>query len=314
MKSNQKICAFFKNKLIVITGGGSGLGLELASEICSYGGKVILIGRNIKRLQRGQQAILNKTAEAFVAIYSQDVSEYSAMEQLFNEIHIKYGAIHGVFVNASQVHINDFRRIPAATIQQILNTNINGAIYTAKTSLPHLDEKGAFLAFTCSIAGYITAPESSLYSASKAAIISFSKTLSLELAPRGVHVLTFSPGFFKTTFTQGATATPFLMPVESVARHYLHAVVSKQKEVIVPLKVRWLLPAWKYITAIFINTGFSTFATMRMHQFYGQGQPNLDTNKESLIQDRFGFRHLISGFSFNKRVANFLHDQFGVKR
>ena len=88
----------------------------------------------------------------------------------------------------------------------------------------------------------------------------------------------------------------------------------KQKEVIVPLKVRWLLPAWKYITAIFINTGFSTFATMRMHQFYGQGQPNLDTNKESLIQDRFGFRHLISGFSFNKRVANFLHDQFGVKR
>jgi len=314
VKWRADIPSFFKEKLIVITGGGSGLGLQLASRICSYGGKVIIIGRNLKRLQRAQKEILQKTPEAFLEFYSKDVSQYKEMESLFNEIHEKHGTINGVFINASQVYINDFRQIPFEKIEQVLTTNVNGAIYTARAAVPYLNEVNSFLAFTSSIAGYAVAPESSIYTASKAAIISFSRILSQELAPRGVHVLTFSPGFFETTFAQGATATPFLMPIEKVVKRYLRAVVSKQEEVIFPFGLVCILHYWKCLTFIGLGTPLSVFACKRMHKFYGQGKPHLNPEKETFIQDSFGFRRLICCFSFNKHMADWLHDKCGFKR
>lgn len=314
VKWRTDVPSFFKGKLIVITGGGSGLGLELASRICSYGGKVIIIGRNLKRLQRAQKEILKKTPDAYLEFYSKDVSQYKEMENLFNEINAKHSTINGIFINASQVYINDFRFIPFEKIEQILNTNVNGAIYTARAAIPYLSEKNSFLAFTSSIAGYAVAPESSIYTASKAAIISFSRILSQELAPRGVHVLTFSPGFFETTFAQGATATPFLMPIDRVVKRYLRAVVSKQEEVIFPFGLVCILHFWKCLTFIGLGTPLVVFATRRMYKFYGEGKPHINPDKETLIQDSFGFRRLICGISLNKRMADWLHDKCGIKK
>lgn len=314
MKWKANIPSFFKDKLIVITGGGSGLGLQLALKICGYGGKVIIVGRNLKRLQRAEKEIHKNYPNAFLEFYSKDVSHYKEMENLFKEIHEKYGLINGVFINASQVYINDFRFIPFEKIEQVLTTNVNGAIYTARAAIPYLSEKNSFLAFTSSIAGYAVTAESSIYTASKAAIISFSRILSQELTPRGVHVLTFSPGFFETSFAQGGTATPFLMPIEKVVKKYLWAVVSKHEEIIFPFGLVCLLHFWKCLTFIGLGTPLMTFATNRMYKFYGQGKPHLNPNKETFIQDSFGFRRLICGFSLNKRMADWLHDKLKISR
>ena len=314
MNLDSEIPAFFKGKLTVITGGGSGLGLQLASYICSYGGKVVLIGRKTKRLHKAQKEIWRDNPGAYVDFYSQDVSQYSKMKRLFNEIHAKHGYIDGVFVNASQVYINDFRSIPFDRIDQVLNTNINGAIYTARAAIPYLSKNDPFLAFTCSIAGYTEGPESSVYAASKAAIIRFSRILHLELAPRGVNVLTFSPGFFNTPFVHGATATPFLMPIERVANRYLRAVAYKQKEVVFPLTLLCIVHMWRLLTLIRLGSFFSIYSTKKMYRFYGQGDPHLDTSKESFIQDSYGVRRFICLFSFNKRMANWLHNKLGVQR
>ena len=110
-------CDFFKNKLIVITGGGSGLGLQMASKITSYGGKVIIIDRALDKLVSAKNDIMTANPAAFLEYFQTDVSNHNQVERTFHNIYETYGSIDGVIANAGQVYIKDFRLIPIEKIE-----------------------------------------------------------------------------------------------------------------------------------------------------------------------------------------------------
>lgn len=305
---------FFTNKLIIITGGGSGLGLQLATLICSYRGRVVILGTSVEKLIMTQKKILTLYPDASIFFYLLDVTRHEASDILFKKIYREHGDIHGVFINAGQVFNRDFRWMPVSKIQQIIDTNVYGAMYTTKAALPYLAESNAFLAFTSSIAGLLPAPEASVYSASKAALLAFARCLQLELIPRGVNVLIFNPGFFQSNFIQGAIATPGLMPVEKVANIYLRAIINKKTNVTIPFYMTLGIFFWRFLLFTGIGIFLCRLSTKRLHKFYGNGKPSINPQKETFIQDGFGFRRFLCALSFNKRMADWLHRKFKVQR
>lgn len=307
LKSNETLASFFKNKLIIITGGGSGLGQSLASLLCCYGARVIIVGRNPIKLQQTQTKVLAEHPNAFIRFQQLDICHYDEMEHFFKAVFFEHGSIHGVFANAAQVFISDFNSIPIKKIQNILTTNINGTIYTAKVALPYLCKNNSFIAFTTGLAGYSIPPESSIYATSKAAVITFSRILRQELSSSNTHILTFSPGFIDTDFKNGATATPFLLPVKTAATRYLKAVHSKKEEVALPISLLIILLTWKYLSILGIGTPLFKYGTKKLYRYYGN-----NAAKHKKLRDSFGFRRLICGISFNKAIANWLHNKFHI--
>jgi NAD(P)-dependent dehydrogenase (short-subunit alcohol dehydrogenase family) len=176
-----------KNKSILITGGTTGIGLATAKLLASEGARVIVTGRNPETLAAAKKHLPD------VVILKSDSASLSDSLGLGAEIKKHTERLDAVFLNAG---IGQFAPIEAATPQQyddMFNVNVRGLFFQLQSLLPFLGNPSSVV-LTSSIAGSASIPNASLYSATKAAVISLGKTLAVELAPRGVRVNVISPG------------------------------------------------------------------------------------------------------------------------
>ena len=174
-------------KTILITGGTTGIGLATAQHLRAEGAKVIVTGRNPETL-----ASAKKTLSDAIILRS-DSGDLAAAQALGDEIKTFADHLDGVFLNAG---VGTFQPIEAATpkdYDDMFNVNVRGPYFQLQ-SLLHLLGNPSSVVFTSSLAGSIAWPGLSIYSASKAAVISLGKTLAVELAPRGIRVNVISPG------------------------------------------------------------------------------------------------------------------------
>jgi NAD(P)-dependent dehydrogenase (short-subunit alcohol dehydrogenase family) len=179
------------NKIAVITGGTTGIGLATAQLFIKEGAKVIVTGRNPETLDQAKK-ILGSGADVIAA----DTSDLKAVEQLFKTIAERYKKIDALFVNAG---VAKFAPLPQSTpefFDEQFNVNVRGAYFTVQHAVPLIADGGAIL-FTASMVTSIAEPMSSVYSATKSALRSFGRTLAAELAPR-IRVNTVSPGPIET--------------------------------------------------------------------------------------------------------------------
>lgn len=184
--------ARLENKVAVITGGNSGIGLATAQLFKKEGATVIINARNEKRLAETKEAV----GEDF-DVLQLDVSNTAELEQFYAQISEKHGKIDVLFLNAG---IGIFQPIDAwdeATFDHLINVNVKGVFFGIQKAIPHLAE-GASVIINTSISNQMGMPASSAYAATKAAVRSLARTLSAELLPHGIRINAVSPGPIST--------------------------------------------------------------------------------------------------------------------
>ncbi|KLD64825.1 SDR family oxidoreductase [Dyella japonica] len=182
----------FTNKTILVTGGNSGIGLATAQAFAAEGARVIVTGRDQTALE---QAAATLGAQA-LAIRN-DASSVAGARELASTLSAQGIRLDGIFLNAGIAKLAPFETVDEALWDQTFNVNVKGPYFQIQALLPLLN-KGASIVINGSINAHIGMPTSSVYAASKAAVISLAKTLSAELLPLGARVNVVSPGPVET--------------------------------------------------------------------------------------------------------------------
>ncbi len=182
----------FEGKSVLVTGGNSGIGLAAARAYADEGARVVITGRDASALDRAKD-LIGPDAVTIV----NDASAKGAAAALAQAIAREGITLDAVFINAGAAKFASFDTVDEALWDTTFDTNVKGAYFQLQALLPHLN-RGASIVLNGSINAHIGMPNSSVYAASKAALISLARTLSAELLPRGVRVNVVSPGPIST--------------------------------------------------------------------------------------------------------------------
>jgi len=176
----------FSNKVVVVTGGNSGIGYATAQQFVKEGAKVIITGRN--------KAAVEKAASELGAIgFVSDQGNLQAIDKLVAEIKSRYNKVDTLFVNAGVASFAPFEAVTEEQFDSILDINFKGAFFTLQRFLPLLKE-GSSVTLLSSVNAHTGMPNTSVYAPSKAALNSLMRTVAYELAPRKIRVNVVSPG------------------------------------------------------------------------------------------------------------------------
>jgi NAD(P)-dependent dehydrogenase (short-subunit alcohol dehydrogenase family) len=180
------------NKIAVITGGNSGIGLATAQAFIQQGAKVAIFGRNAETLESARQAL----GEKAIAVQG-DVTNLDNLETLFTTTKNTFGGVDVLFINAGLAEFAPIEAVSEKTFDHIMDVDFKGAYFTIQKALPYLND-GASIILTTSGTNVMGMPGTSVYAASKAALRSLARTLSAELVGRGIRVNAVSPGPIET--------------------------------------------------------------------------------------------------------------------
>jgi NAD(P)-dependent dehydrogenase (short-subunit alcohol dehydrogenase family) len=182
----------FTNKIVVITGGTSGMGFAAARQFIKEGAKVVVTGRNPQSVGDAQKE-LGANGVAIAA----DVTKSAALDSLFQKVREKYGRIDVLYVNAGIAKLGSVAETTEEVFDNILDTNFRGAYFTVQKALPLMSNGGAIV-FTTSWFDEAGVAGTSVVSASKAALRNLTRTLASELIGRNIRVNAVSPGVIET--------------------------------------------------------------------------------------------------------------------
>ena len=181
------------NKVVIITGASSGIGLACAYEFAKNGAQLSLAARNIDKLLEVQKDIQAQGGK--VLVVQTDVSDELDCKTLIEKTISEYGRIDVLINNAGISMRALFKDADLSVIKQLMDVNFWGTVYCTKYALPHLLNARGSVAGVSSIAGYIGLPGRTGYSASKFAMHGFLEALRTENLKTGLHVLIAAPGF-----------------------------------------------------------------------------------------------------------------------
>jgi len=181
-----------KDKTALITGGNSGIGFATAKLFIEEGAEVVITGRNQETLDKAA-----KELGAKVLAVKSDVSNLSELDSLFSTIKEKFGILDVLFANAGIAKIAPLEEVTESHFDQHFNINVKGLFFTVQKALPMLSD-GASVILNASIVKDKGFAGMSVYTATKAAVRSFARTWTSELAPRGIRVNSISPGPIET--------------------------------------------------------------------------------------------------------------------
>ncbi|MES2702085.1 MAG: SDR family oxidoreductase [Bacteroidota bacterium] len=177
------------NKVVVITGGSSGIGKALAEGALAKGAKVAVCGRNIDKLAA------QFAASANLLCFKADVSVEADCKAFIDAVTAKWDGIDVLINNAGISMRALFEDVDLKVIRELMDINFWGAVYCTKYALPAIMKCKGTVAGISSIAGYRGLPGRTGYSASKFALQGFLESLRTEMLRTGVNVMWVSPGF-----------------------------------------------------------------------------------------------------------------------
>ncbi|MFA7529726.1 MAG: SDR family oxidoreductase, partial [Bacilli bacterium] len=177
-----------KNKVIAVTGGGNGIGREIALLLLEKGAKVAAIDINKDYLD--QTAELAGEKNGNLSLHVIDITDREAVEALPEAIIAKHGAVDGVINNAGVIQpFVKVADLDYKKIEFVMNVNFYGTIYMVKSFLPYLLKRPeAHIVNVSSMGGYLPVPGQSVYGASKAAVKLLTEGLYAELKDTNVKV------------------------------------------------------------------------------------------------------------------------------
>ncbi|MDF0546740.1 SDR family NAD(P)-dependent oxidoreductase, partial [Sphingobium sp. H39-3-25] len=179
-------------KIVLITGGSSGIGFGTAQRMIEEGAKVIVTGIHQPEVERAAAALGHDTLGICA-----DVSSKEAMAGVARSIRDKYGRLDCVFANAGGGGFIALEDITGEQFDHSFAIDVKGVLFTVQTALP-LMGAGSSIIITTSVTAQMGLPNFSIYAAGKAALRSFVRTWCNELRERGIRVNAVAPGVIPT--------------------------------------------------------------------------------------------------------------------
>lgn len=182
-----------KDKIAVITGGSTGIGLATAKTFLAEGAKVIITGRTQSTLHAAVSEVDNPNLTAITS----DTSKLEDISALVEKVTAQFGQVDILFANAGIAWFAPIEASDEAFFDAQFNTNVKGLFFTVQKFLPIFNDGGTIVLNASAVIhkGFLNG---SIYSATKSAVRSFARTLSAELAPRKIRVNAVSPGPIET--------------------------------------------------------------------------------------------------------------------
>ncbi|WP_241279837.1 SDR family NAD(P)-dependent oxidoreductase [Chryseobacterium cucumeris] len=181
-----------ENKVAVITGGNSGIGLATAKEFIEQGAHVYITGRRKEQLDEA----VKQLGSGVTAVQS-DVSNLEDIDKLIAEVKGKHGKIDVLVSNVGIAHFEPLGYISEESFDQLFSTNVKGTVFLVQKALPLMSTGGSII-LTGSVNGSKGTPAMSVYSATKAAVRNLARSWALDLKGTGIRVNVLSPGATST--------------------------------------------------------------------------------------------------------------------
>ena len=177
-----------QDKVALITGGSTGIGLATAKLFEKEGAQVVITGRTPETLEAAAKELGPKALTIRA-----DTSNLKDIDRVADQIRKRFGRLDILFANAGVAKFAPIADSAESFFDEQFDINVKGLYFTIQKALPLIPTGGAIL-LNASVAGQKGFPDTSVYSATKAAVRSFGRTLAAELAPKGIRVNTVSPG------------------------------------------------------------------------------------------------------------------------
>lgn len=234
-----------ENKVIVVTGGGSGMGRELSIQLVKKGAKVAIADIN----EAGMAETATLAGQNSVSTHVLNIADREAVEAFPEKVIAAHGQVDGIINNAGIIQpFMDVNDLDYERIERVMNINFYGTLYMCKSFLPHLLKRPeAYIANVSSMGGFIPFPGQTFYGASKAAVKLLTEGLYAELKDTNVHVTVIHPGAVNTNITSNSgvqsaaaeaaqkddKASQMAMPADKAAAVMIEAIEKNKFRVMV---------------------------------------------------------------------------------
>jgi NAD(P)-dependent dehydrogenase (short-subunit alcohol dehydrogenase family) len=197
-------------RVAVVTGASRGLGKAMAVALAAEGARVALLSRNENDLDRVADEIAGAGGEA--AVFVADVSREDQVKRAETKILARFGTVNILINNAGLAVRRAVTELSLEEWRAVMETNVTSAYLMCHWFVPHLKGQGyGRILNVASTMASVSLPGRTAYSASKSALLGFTRSLAQELAAERVTVNTISPGLFETELARPITENPELL-------------------------------------------------------------------------------------------------------
>lgn len=189
------------NKVALITGGNSGIGLATARAFVAEGARVAITGRNKETLDQAAKELGDK-----VLAITADTTRVEDLERAVAATVKAFGKIDALFANAGIGGVTPLGSTTLQAFEDVIKTNLTAVFFTVQAAAAHLNDNASVI-LNGSVHTALGMPGYSAYAATKAGVTGMSRVLASELAPRGIRVNVVAPGGTKTPIWKGAAPT-----------------------------------------------------------------------------------------------------------
>ena len=258
---------FFKNKVVAITGGSSGIGKALVEQLLKLGAKVATCARNQDKLYDLQFQYSSAPLHCIVA----DVSNYNDCKMFIDSTIKQFGGIDILINNAGISMRALLKDVDLDVFKKVMDINFFGTVYCTKLALDSIIERKGTIVGVSSIAGFRGLPGRSGYSASKFALNGWLEAIRTELIDDEVNVMWVCPGYTRSNIRNAALnnkaqaqgESPIdeaeLMSPEACATHIIHAIEKKKRALVLTFKGK---------QTVFVNKFFPSLADKFTKKFF----------------------------------------------
>jgi NAD(P)-dependent dehydrogenase (short-subunit alcohol dehydrogenase family) len=242
------------NKIAIVTGGSTGIGLATAKALSREGAKVVITGRNKQSLE---EAVSNINGEVLAVV--NDAGNLDDIKPLLDQTIEKFGAIDILYLNAGPGGVAaPIEEMTEDSFDLFIDINFKGPYFTIQKALPYLKD-GASIILCSSVSNAIGQAGLSVYAAAKAAQRAMVRVAATELGPRGIRVNVVSPGFIETPlFEKGGASADERTELKSMVEGQTSLGRMGKPEEIAEAVVYLASPASSYVigTEIVIDGGY----------------------------------------------------------
>lgn len=239
----------FANKSVLVTGAAKGIGRATAQAFRTAGAKVALLDRDEAALREAARELNGDEREVFAALA--DVAKSADVNRAVADCTSAFGGLDVLVANAGISFARAIDEYTDEDWQRILSVNLDGAFYSIRAAVPHLRRSRGSIVIVSSMTGLVGQPRGAAYDASKGALISMTRSLSLELAPEGVRVNCVCPAGVDTPLMRAWAATladPEAVLAQQAEMHLLKRMATAEE---IASAILFLAsPAASFITGI----------------------------------------------------------------
>ncbi len=189
----------FLNKVVIVTGAGSGIGAATARRFGRDGAAVVLCGRRLDKLQE----VAGQMDAGRTLVHAADVSKPAEVEALLAAAISRFGGLDVLVNNAGIAVMGGFEALPIEEWHRVMSIDVDGVVFMTRAALPHLLARRGNVVNVSSVSGLGGDWGLAFYNAAKGAVTNLTRALALEYGSRGVRVNAVNPSLTMTEMTAG---------------------------------------------------------------------------------------------------------------